>query len=246
VERIGTLKRLRRYPVKGMAGEDIEAGRVTFAGLLGDRVYAFVDAEGPAKFPWMTGRKGRDMILFRPRLLNELPLGPEVFSTDYSAEVVTPEGETARIDDPAFTRSLEERYNRKLGLRHSERSMMDTAPVSVMGLATVRALSEETGMALNPLRFRTNFYVEWENDEPYFEDGLVGKEILIGECATIRIVKKDQRCIMITLDPETAEQSPVVFETVARNHSSCLGVYGAVLREGIVRANDAVYLIQAE
>src|SRR5262249_48609147 len=141
---------------------------------------------------------------------------------------------------------LEERYKRKLALRHSERSMMDTAPVSVMGLATVRALSEETGLALNPLRFRTNFYVEWENDEPYFEDTLVGKEILIGECATIRIVKKAQRCIMISLDPETAESSPVVFETVARNHASCLGVYGAVLREGIVRSGDAIHLVPAE
>ena len=73
MECIGKLSKLRRYPVKGMAGEDLDAAYVTYAGLLGDRVYAFVDAEGPANFPWMTARKGRDLILFRPRFLNALP-----------------------------------------------------------------------------------------------------------------------------------------------------------------------------
>jgi uncharacterized protein YcbX len=64
VECIGKLSRLRRYPAKGMAGEDLDASYVTYAGLLGDRVYAFIDAEGPATFPWMTARKGQDLILF--------------------------------------------------------------------------------------------------------------------------------------------------------------------------------------
>ncbi|MGH9744621.1 MAG: MOSC domain-containing protein [Candidatus Acidiferrales bacterium] len=238
----GKVTRLRRYPVKGMAGEDLEAARVTYAGLLGDRVYAFVDAEGPATFPWMTARKGRDMILFRPRFLNDLPLETGIFAANYSAEVKTPEGETVRIDDPELKRLLEKRYGKTLELRHSERSMMDLAPVSVFGLATLRALSEETGLPLNPLRFRANFYVQWNRDEPYFEDTLVGREIRIGESVAIHVVKKDGRCIIITLDPETAEPAPVVLEKVARDHAGCVGVYGAVLREGIVRANDPVYI----
>lgn len=90
MERIGTLNRLRRYPVKGMAGEDLDSARVTHAGLVGDRVYAFVDAQGPATFPWMTSRKGRDMILFQPRFLAATPLEGGIFSADYSAEVTTP------------------------------------------------------------------------------------------------------------------------------------------------------------
>jgi uncharacterized protein YcbX len=243
VERIGTLVRLRRYPVKGMAGEDLEAARVTHAGLLGDRVYAFVDKQGPANFPWMTSRKGRDMILFRPRFL--APTTPEdgIFSVDYATEVTTPEGRKARVDDPEFTRFLEERYGRALELRHSERSMTDAYPVSVLGMATVGALAEETEMNLNPLRFRANFYVQWTSDEPFFEDRFVGRQLRIGENVTIQAVKKDVRCVMVTLDPETAAPSPVVLEKVARGHAGCTGVYGAVLREGIVRANDSVYAV---
>jgi uncharacterized protein YcbX len=241
VERIGTLVRLRRYPVKSMAGEDLEAARVTHAGLLGDRVFAFVDKQGPANFPWMTSRKGRDMILFRPRFLAPAPLEDGIFSTDYATEVMTPEGQRARVDDPEFTRFLEHRYGRALELRHSERSMTDAYPVSVLGMATVGGLSEETEMRLNPLRFRANFYVQWESDEPFFEDQFVGRELRIGESVAIQVVAKDGRCVMITLDPETAAPSPVVLEKVARVHAGCAGVYGAVLREGIVRTDDPVY-----
>ena len=84
MERIGTLVRLRRYPVKSMAGEDLEAARVTHAGLVGDRVFAFVDKQGPADFPWMTSRKGRDMILFRPRFLSSIKPEDGIFSVDYA------------------------------------------------------------------------------------------------------------------------------------------------------------------
>jgi len=107
---------------------------------------------------------------------------------------------------------------------------------------TVQALSEETGIELNPLRFRANFYVEWATGGPFFEDSLVGRELRIGESVAIRIVKKDGRCVMINLDPDTAEASPAVLERVARHHEGCSGVYGAVLREGVVRMNDPVYL----
>jgi uncharacterized protein YcbX len=243
VELIGTVVRLRRYPVKGMAGEDLEVARVTHAGLVGDRVFAFVDKQGPANFPWMTSRKGRDMILFRPRFLAPMPTDDGIFSVDYSTEVTTPEGRKARVDDPEFTRFLENRYGCALVVRHSERSMTDAYPVSVLGMATVRGLSDETEMELNPLRFRANFYVQWSSDEPFFEDRFVGRELHIGENVAIQVVKKDGRCVIITLDPETAEPAPIALEKVAREHAGCAGVYGAVLREGVVRTNDPVYAV---
>jgi uncharacterized protein len=236
VELVGKLSRLRRYPVKGMAGEDLDAAHVTYAGLLGDRVFAFIDAEGPAKFPWMTARKGQDMILFRPRFLNALPIESGILSANYAAEVITPEGETLRADDPALKQLLEKRYQRTLEFRYSERSMTDLAPISVFGLATAQALSKETGVQLlDPLRFRAT-------GGPFFEDSLVGRELRIGESVAIQIVKKDGRCVMINLDPDTAVASPVVLEKVARQHEGCLGVYAAVLREGVVRASDPIYL----
>ncbi|MGH9700303.1 MAG: MOSC domain-containing protein [Candidatus Acidiferrales bacterium] len=240
----GTLRLLRRYPVKSMAGEDLQEARVTFSGLVGDRVYAFIDNNNHSNFPWMTARQARQMLLFRPRFLDPPALDEEIPETNrYSTEVVSPEGEKYWMGDVRLTELLENRFGHSLRLRFSERSMTDARPVSLFSLSTVAALSEETGLALDPRRFRANFYVQWEEQPPFFEDQLVGRELQIGGDVTIQVVKKDRRCVIINLDPATAESSPVVLEKVARVHDGCAGVYGAVLREGVVRADDPVYLL---
>ena len=244
IEPIGTLKRLRRYPVKSMAGEDLAEARVTYAGITGDRVYAFIDANNKSSFPWMSARQAHEMILFRPRFLDPPRTDDDIPRVlRYEAEVTTPEGERFRVGDDALTRYLEKRFNRSLLFRFSERNMTDARPVSILGHSTLKALSSETGVDLDPRSFRENFYVEWFDQRPFFEDELLGRELQIGEIVTVQVVKKDARCIMIGLDPETAVSSPQVFEHVSRGHGGCTGVYGAVLREGIVRVNDPIYAI---
>ena len=42
--RVGTVRELWRYPVKSLGGESLAAARVSKQGLVGDRVWAFVDA----------------------------------------------------------------------------------------------------------------------------------------------------------------------------------------------------------
>jgi uncharacterized protein YcbX len=244
VERIGTVSSIHRYPVKSMRGEDLEEARVTFAGLAGDRVYAFVEAANRTSFPWMTARHGHDWLLFRPRFLDPAPPTDEIpFPEKYAAEVVTPEGDCFRADAPEFTQYLEKRYERSLRLRFSERGMTDAQPVSIFGLSTIRALSEEAGKDIDARQFRANFYARWDNDTPFFEDALVGRTLRIGDAVSVMALKKDARCVMITLDPDDGSPFPELLECVARNHGGCAGIYGAVLGEGIVRRNDPIWLI---
>jgi len=244
VEHIGTLKLLCRYPVKSMAGENLQEARVTFSGLLGDRVYAFVDTNNKSDFPWMTGRQGHDLIRFRPHWVESLGTEHAIpFTERYTIDVHTPDGRQYRVTEEEFAKYLEERFGRPLRLRFSERNMTDSRPISIIGMSTLHALSQETGIELDPRRFRENFYVEWKDKPAYFEDELVGRELQIGETVVLQIVKKDGRCVLITLDPETAQASPQIFERVSRAHDGCLGVYGAVLREGIVCVNDPIYAV---
>ena len=244
MKQIGKLEALRRYPVKSMAGEDLTEARVTFSGIVGDRVYAFIDTQNKSDFPWMTGRQGHEMILFRPRWLDGLQASDEFPGAEqYAIEMATPEGEKFRMGDERFTRYIEKRFGHSVRLRFSERSMMDSRPVSILGLNTLHALSEETGIELDPRRFRENFYVDWQDPRPFFEEELIGSQLVIGEKVTLQVVKKNERCVIITLDPDTAKPSPQILERVSRAHEGCTGVYGAVLREGIVRVNDPIYAI---
>ena len=85
--------------------------------------------------------------------------------------------------------------------------------------------------------------MRWDNERPFYEDELVGRELQVGDTVTLQVVKKDERCVMITLDPDTAAVAPQVLQKVALGHQGCAGVYGVVLREGIVRKHNPVYLL---
>ena len=68
MERIGTIETACRYPVKSMAGHEVDEAFVGYAGMMGDRAYAFVPTEPKTKgFPWHTGREQETMVLYRPR-----------------------------------------------------------------------------------------------------------------------------------------------------------------------------------
>ena len=51
-------------------------------------------------------------------------------------------------------------------------------------------------------------------DKQWPEADWVGKVLAIGEELRIVVTEADQRCVMTTLDPDTAESEPAVFETI--------------------------------
>ena len=58
----------------------------------------------------------------------------------------------------------------------------------------------------------------------------------------MRVDKRDGRCVVITIDPVTAERSPAILRTVADERQGCLGVYGTTVEPGDVAVNDAVLI----
>lgn len=241
MEPIGALKHLRRYPVKSMAGEELAEAYVSFAGLVGDRAYAFVQRDGNPEFPWLTARQVEEMLLFRPQYTSPPEATAPLPQPDrYRLQVTTPHGERLDIHDPRLKDLLEKRLGREIWLRFSERAMTDARPVSLFGLPTAEALSQEVGLKLDHRRFRANFYAEWKSAGPFFEDTLVGRTLQVGEHCRFTVSKKDARCKIITLEPETAAAAPQVLATVAQKHQGYVGVYLAVLREGVVRAGDSI------
>src|SRR5262249_60561924 len=112
----------------------------------------------------------------------------------------------------------------------------------VFGYETAQTLYDETGTEVDKRRFRPNIYVDLTSAEGFAENKLVGRSVRIGSKVILTILERDSRCVIITLDPETGEQTPAILKKVAQAHDGMAGGYGAVLGGGVVRQGDSVEL----
>ncbi|MDQ2839716.1 MAG: MOSC domain-containing protein [Acidobacteriota bacterium] len=256
----GTVESLWRYPVKSMAGEELPEAYVGFAGIYGDRLYAFRSSAAPKGFPYLTGREQEKMLLCRPEFRSPqhmkeppnraeaealapglTPVYPE--GGDVMVDVKTSAGEALAIDDPRLIEQLREgiRDRHELTLLKSDRAMTDCRPISLFSVQTVRQLGEELKADLDKRRFRANIYLDLGN--AFGEDDFVGGMLRIGAKALIAVLERDPRCKMITLDPNTGQANPEIMRRLARNHDGKAGVYGAVLVEGTIRRGDEITVL---
>lgn len=260
---IGTVESVWRYPVKSMRGEALDTAYLGFAGLYGDRVYAFGSDAAVKGFPYLTGREQRKMLLYRPRfrhpekaamppnLTEAESLAPGISplyaqADDLAVEIETPSGETLAIDDPVLMQKLNEQIGRKhsLTLLRSDRAMTDCRPVSLCSLATVGQLGNELGTELDKRRFRANIYLNLEAAGGFAEDDFVDQRLQIGSKAVVSVLERDPRCAMITIDPETAKRDPAILKQVTQAHDGMTGVYAAVLVEGRIQPGDNIKMLE--
>src|SRR5256886_9941338 len=259
---VGKVESLWRYPVKSMRGEELDEMFAGYAGVYGDRLFAFESSASPKGFPFFTGRDQRQMIRCRARFRNPetaarpvnldeaVKLSPNLnpISADASelmVDIETPDGKSFVIDDPALIDHLRAGIgeNHQLKLLRSDKAMTDCRPLSIFAVQTAKKLGEEAGMNVDKRRFRANVFVDLTNADGFAEDEFVGKSLRIGSKVTVAVLQRDARCMMITLDPDTAEKTPAILKAVAQAHEGMAGVYGAVLVEGTIRKGDPVELL---
>jgi uncharacterized protein YcbX len=213
-----------------MAGEELESVEVSWHGFAGDRRWAFVRAGlERSGFPWLTIRERSEMWRYRPSFAD-----PD--SPDKSRTVVhTPDGRSLDVVDPALAAELG-------GGAHvikQNRGVFDTSPLSLTTTQSVAAIGSLVGNELDPRRFRPNILVEAA--EPFVEDGWVGSVLEIGE-ARIRVDLRDERCVMVNVDPSTTERNAAVLKAIARERDACLGVYASTVTPGRIAVGDPVRL----
>jgi hypothetical protein len=259
---VGRVESLRRYPVKSMRGEELRQAFLGFAGIYGDRIYAFGNSTASKGFPYLTGRELSEMLLYQPRFrhldLAKAPpnlaeaeaLGPGVTPVYPSpagmmVDVETPSGVIFAIDDPALITLLKDRATGvgTVTLMRSDRALTDCRPISFLSTQTVRQLGEEVGTELDGRRFRANIYANLDPSAGFSEDAFVGRTIRIGAKAVIAVTGRDPRCKMITIDPVTSQANADVLRMVARRHEGMAGIYGAVQVEGMVEPGDEITLL---
>ena len=232
---LGKILQLARYPVKSMRGEALSVTTLTLQGIPEDRRYAFVQAASQTDFPWLTARQFPELLRYKPAVEKES-------SGEIVVTVTTPSGAKWPVESEELRREIEARSGRTLYLLRNGRGSYDAAPISVISRQTIARIAAESGTEENPWRFRPNLLVDLHDGGAFEELSWVGRILRVGDTARIAIIKVDQRCVIITLDPESGEPSPGILRCVAQQHEQCAGVYGTVITPGEVRIGDPVWL----
>src|ERR1700724_3727067 len=67
---VGKVESLWRYPVESMRGEELDEMFTGYAGVYGDRLFAFTSLANEKGFPFFTGRDQRQIIRYHARFRN--------------------------------------------------------------------------------------------------------------------------------------------------------------------------------
>jgi uncharacterized protein len=236
---IGRIRAIYRYPVKSMAGEPLEQTALGWHGLEGDRRFAFRRIGEKGGFPWLTAGKLPEMLLYKP--VRQDAVQDHALPT----HVVTPDGKLLEIGGSELRDEITERYGADVELMQLNQGIFDEAAVSVISLATSDTITRASGHPADIRRFRPNIVLESHSNEAFAEDQWVGKTLIFGDTEdspAVQINLRDVRCAMIGLHPDTAQADPAVLKTVAKLNQICAGVYGTVIRQGMLHVGQPVYL----
>ena len=238
----GRVSAIFRYPVKSMAGESLDTARLGWHGIEGDRRLAFRRLTDKSEFPWLTASKLPQLLLYKPFRLDSNTA--ELLPT----HVRTPDGKAYELRSEELRKEISSRYGGDVELMNLKHGIFDESPISVISLGTVHSVARESGRGVDLCdlrRFRPNVVIETDSAEPFEEDGWVGRTLMFGEGnsgAAVRVTMKNERCVMVNFDPDTAEKDSEVMKTIVRMNRNYAGAYGTVVRAGELRVGQVVTL----
>lgn len=237
--RVGRISEIVRYPIKSMAGTATESAHLGWHGLSGDRRFAFRRVDEHGGFPWLSASRLPELVLYRPVGIDEKSGEP------LPTHVQTPNGSRVPIGSAELLNDLSERFGSGLEFMKLKHGIFDEATVSVISQATIAGIGHEAGLDLDRRRFRANIVLETDRSDPFLEDEWVGRTLSFGDNdqgPAVNVTMRDERCVMINLDPTTAEKDARVMKTVVQLNNNNAGVYATVVRRGIIRIGDRVDL----
>ncbi|MGW6058490.1 MOSC domain-containing protein [Streptomyces sp. NPDC055189] len=207
------------FPVKSMLGQERESVVVDERGVAGDRLWALRYEDGKLG-------SGKNSRRFRhaPGMLEY-----SAVYEDGDPVVTTPDGETLRPGDPR----VPELFGTGAELaREGEVGHQDAGAVSLVGVASLRALGELLGDSdpVDVRRLRKNIVVG--TDEPWIEEDWVGREIGFDGGLRLRVTERIERCVMTTQAQRGLPADNRILKTLTASRDRCVGVYADVVTPG--------------
>lgn len=226
------LLAIHRHPVKAMGGEVLDFVELDERGLIGDRGWAVVTADG--KFASV-----KDSRRFRRH--------DEVF--EYAATIsssgvfVTGHQGHWQAGDPALDEELSRRLGAPVRLQpEQDVSFFDSSPVSVVGTATLEWFRANGDIDADHRRLRANLLVETE--EPFVEDSWTGADLRVG-AVRLHVTRQITRCRFIDQAQNGLETTTEWLKALG-TRAAQLAVYAEVLTPGLIRAGDRVDVLRSE
>ncbi len=244
---LGRISAIFRYPVKSMAGELLDVARLGWHGIEGDRRLAFRRLTDKSGFPWLIASKLPELLLYKPFGRNSNTAESNTAEL-LPTHVRTPDGKEYELRSDELREEISNRCGSDVELMNLKHGIFDEACISVISVGTVQSVARESGRDVDRCdlrRFRPNVVIETDSAGPFEEDRWVGRTLMFGEGnsgAALRVTMRDERCVMVNLDPNTAEKDSEVMKTVVRMNENYAGVYGTVVRAGELRVGQVVTL----
>lgn len=209
------LKEIWRYPVKSMAGEQLERANLSPLGIEGDRVTLVLNGQGrivtARTHPAMLGHKGTTDTGGTP-LVDGRPWTDAAVLTDVR-KIAGPRAEL--IHDHSAER-------------------FDVLPLLVATDGAIAAFGRDRR------RLRPNLVIG--GVEGLAERKWPGRTLRIGS-VLIAVDSLRGRCVMTTYDPDTIEQDSSVLKDIVKRFGGELALNCGVERGGVIERNQDVELL---
>jgi len=249
-----TISSLWRYPVKSMAGEELDTVDVTASGLRGDRAYALVDTANGKVGSAKNVKRFGELLKYQAQFVTQ----PESEGVVPPVRITLPDGTTLDSEKADGQTALVTAFGSQVSLRSTapDGLMLEFAPgtlggkyaktteVPVAGAAPRGTLFDYacihilTTSALQRLqqaypegqfsvqRFRPNIVVDCANESGFVENAWVGQTLAIGPELILRVSIPCPRCVMTTLPRVDIPHDPRILRTVVQLNTLNLGDFG--------------------
>ena len=252
------------YPVKGLAGIEVDSARAENEGLENDRKLMLVDKTGR----FLSQREHAKMTLFKCDIKNsdlEISYDNDSISINLNQDLeslrpvsvwnsklksrVYPDKVnnwfSEHLDQEAFLVRLDPahaRYKRLFTKPYKTNvSFADGYPFLILSEASMELLNSKLDKKLLIDRFRANIILK--GGEPHFEDEI--EEFKIGS-AEFKNINPCARCIVTTIDQQTASKTPEPLKTLAKyrkwNNNIYFGMNSICTRDGIINTDEQVLI----
>lgn len=205
-----------RYPVKSMAGEQLQSARLTPSGIEGDRIIQVQNARGRA----VTSRTHPGLLGHHAALDGQG--NPLVDGLPWS--------------DAGVLAAVQQIAGSGAELVHDESlNRFDILPLLVATDGAIAAFGRDRR------RLRPNIVIggvrglderEWQGGQLVIGEVLIGIDDLRG------------RCVMTTFDPDTLAHDPEVLRDIVKRFGGKLALNCDVIRGGVIRVGQKVEVIR--